>query len=144
MIDRIIYTQPDGSVAVIIPSGDIPTDEVMIKDVPATATNVRAATIADLPQDRLFRSAWDDSNPEDFVGINLVKAKIIAHDMRRIDRETKLTPLDNEERFIITAQTRRDAILIEKQVIIDANSITQANIDIASNEEELRIIINNW
>jgi len=103
----------------------------------------RIITTAELPQDRIFRGAWDDSNSEDFIGLNLVKAQAIAHEMRRADRETKMIPLDKEDGFASTSQSRKDAILIEKQVILDANAVMQIDIDLASNESMLRTALIN-
>ena len=141
MNERIVFTNPDGSVGVIIPTGEIPTNEVMAKDVPTGALNARLTDITALPADRLFRGAWDDSNPENFIGTDLVKAKEIAHELRRNDREAKMTPLDKEEGFVSTAQARKDAILVEKQTILDANAIVQISIDAALDEAELRTIL---
>jgi len=141
MNDRIIYTQPNGFVVVVTPSGEIPTADVMTKDVPVTATNIRIATIAELPQDRVFRSAWDDSNPEDFIGTDLVKAKLVAHDIRRADRETKLIPLDNEERFTSTSTQRKGDIVVEKTIILAANAQVQIDIDSSIDETALRTVL---
>ena len=143
MNERIVFTNADGSVGVLIPSGVTSIEEVMAKDVPAEATNARQITIAELPQDRLFRSAWDDSNPEDFIGTNFTKAKSIAHDIRRADRQSKLEPLDNEERFTSTSAARKDAIAIEKTTILNANAKTQIDIDATLDEAALRIILTN-
>ena len=102
----------------------------------------RQITIAELPQDRLFRSVWDDSNPEDFIGIDLTKAKQIAHGMRRVDREVKLIPLDREEGFVTTTATRKTEIISEKQSILDSNAAMQTDIDEALDEAALRTALN--
>lgn len=136
--ERIIFTNPDGSCGILIPSGEIPTAELIGKDVPVGATNARQITVAELPSDRLFRNAWDDSNPEDFIGLDLAKAQVIAHDMRRADRETKLTPLDKEEVFVTTTAERKAAIALEKTAILDANALVQVDIDNAVDEAALR------
>ena len=141
MKERIVYTNQDGSCCVVIPTGEVPIDEVMKKDIPIDATKVRQITIAELPQDRLFRNAWDDSNLEDFIGLNLDKAKVIAHDMRRGDRETQLTPLDREEGFVTTTETRKTEIITEKQTILDVNAAMQTDIDGVSDETALRAVM---
>ena len=138
---RIVFTNPNGSCGVIIPTGVISITDVIAKDVPAGATNIRQITVTELPQDRLFRSAWDDSNPEDFIGTSLVKAKLIAHVMRQEDREFKLLPLDNEERYTSTSNARKNEIVVEKNNILAANSILQTDIDSALNESELRSVL---
>jgi hypothetical protein len=137
MNDRIVFTKPDGSCGVITPTGEAPIDAVMIKDVPSDAINPRQITIAELPQDRLFRSAWDDSNPEDFIGLNLAKAKLMAHEWRREKRAEDFAPYDE----IIAKQIPgQDAVAAEnaRQAIRDADAVTQNNIDNAVDEAELR------
>lgn len=137
MNERIVFTNPDGSVGVLIPTGEIPVSEVMVKDVPAGATNVRQITTAELPQDRLFRNAWDDSNPENFIGTNLTKAKEIAHEMRRTKRTEQFAPLDIKA----TIPAEATAAEAARQVIRDADAQTQTNIDAAADETVLRSVI---
>ncbi len=189
MNERIVFTKPDGSCGVLIPTGEITIKEVIRIDVPrlvltdivlpdesiiAAGTLIKIAdfyheatiiqklsiedvsaiestnleqlpnrqiTVAELPADRLFRGAWDDSNPEDFIGTNLVKAQAIAHNMRRVDRETKMVPLDKESGFASTMQGRKDEILVEKQAILDANATVQTDIDAANDEAALRTVL---
>ena len=188
MNERIVYTNPDGSVSVLVPTGEVTIEEVARLDVPYFITTditfldgsvipvgivmkiadfyneaqrqklsaedietivgtsfkqlaYRQITIAELPQDRLFRAAWDDSNPEDFIGVDITKAKDIAHSLRRTDREVQLTPLDREENFVTTTETRKTEIIAEKQGILDANATMQTNIDGALDEAALRSVI---
>lgn len=139
--ERIVFTNPDGSCGIIIPTGEIPTSVLMTKDVPADATNIRQITIDELPADRLFRSAWDDSNPENFVGVNLTKARDICHNMRRDDRSKKLAPLDAEFTFVTTTTARKTAINAERNTILDSNAALQVDIDNASDEASLRAVL---
>lgn len=143
MNDRIVYTRADGGVSVITPSGDISTADVMAKDVPADAINPRQITVAELPQDRIFRGAWDDSNPENFIGTNLPKAKLIAHDMRRADRDEKMNPLDKEQLFASTSEGRKAEIAIEKTKILNDNEALQSQISGSTTENALRTKLKN-
>ena len=61
---RIIYPTSDG-VAILIPSGELPLEEVARKDVPA-GVPYKIIDTADVPSDRTFRAAWeaDISNPD--------------------------------------------------------------------------------
>lgn len=102
----------------------------------------RQITTAELPADRLFRNAWDDRNPENYIGLDLVKAKVIAHDIRRADRDVKMEPLDKETAFISTTPSRKAAIDIEKQAVLAANATVQVNIDAALDESALRAVLN--
>lgn len=94
MDKRIIFTNPDGSVGIIVPAPNCPLslDKIQAKDVPANASEVRQATVADLPVNRNYRNAWDDSNPGSSVGINVAKAGEIAHGRRRAARDKEFTP----------------------------------------------------
>lgn len=66
---RIIYATPEGGVAVIIPSGELPIEEVARKDVPA-GVPYKIVDTADVPSDRTFRGAWEaDIATPDGVGI---------------------------------------------------------------------------
>lgn len=64
---RILYPQENNLVAVVIPTGEIPVEEVARKDVPA-GTPYLIVEAADLPQDPTFRDAWeaDFSNPDGY------------------------------------------------------------------------------
>lgn len=55
---RIIYQTPEGGVAVIIPSGELPIEEVARKDVPA-GVQFKIIDTVDVPSDRTFRAAWE-------------------------------------------------------------------------------------
>ncbi len=148
MKDRIVFTNPDKSVGVLLPTNKLGlngimtnAEYVMNNDVPADATNVRLITTDELPSDRLFRSAWDDSNPENFIGTDLVKAQAIAHGMRRANREDKMKPLDKEGNFFSTTTGRKSAIKTSKQAIMDANATVQSDIDSATDEAGLRSVL---
>jgi len=66
---RIIYTNSDGGVSVIVPSPECLQDhtieEIAAKDVPAGVA-YKIVDVADIPSDRTFRAAWeaDMSNPD--------------------------------------------------------------------------------
>ena len=57
MNQRIIYPTDDGGVAIIIPSGELPIQEVAQKDVP-TGKPYQIVLADDIPSDRSFRNAW--------------------------------------------------------------------------------------
>lgn len=59
---RIIYPTDDGGVAVIIPVAEcgLTIEEIAAKDVPA-GKPFKIVDIADIPTDRMFRSAWEFS-----------------------------------------------------------------------------------
>ena len=57
MNQRIVYPTPDGGVAIIIPTGELPIEEVAKKDVPGVPYSIVDAS--KIPEDRTFRDAWE-------------------------------------------------------------------------------------
>lgn len=55
---RIIYPNPDGGISVIHPTGELPTEQVALKDVPHGLPFLIVEDDA-LPTDRTFRAAWE-------------------------------------------------------------------------------------
>jgi hypothetical protein len=88
---RIIYSNTDGTVAVIIPTGELSIEEVAAKDVPE---GVAYEIVEDdaIPADRFFRNAWVANSAA--VDVGLDKAKDIGHDIRRAQREAEFAPFD--------------------------------------------------
>ena len=58
MNPRIIYPTPDGGVAIIIPTGELPVEEVAKKDVPK-GVPYSIVDASEIPEDRTFRDAWE-------------------------------------------------------------------------------------
>jgi hypothetical protein len=60
MNSRIIYPTDDGGVAIIIPAPecDLSIEEIAAKDVP-TGKPYKIVDVADIPEDRTFRNAWE-------------------------------------------------------------------------------------
>ena len=58
---RIVYTQDDGTVAVIVPTPEaletMTIEQIAAKDVP-TGKEYHIVDVADIPTDRTFRDAW--------------------------------------------------------------------------------------
>lgn len=67
MTQRIIYPNPDGSISMVIPTGELPTTEVARKDVPAGVPYL-FVNETDLPTDFEFFDAWeaDFSSPDGY------------------------------------------------------------------------------
>lgn len=56
MAQVIIYTNSTGGVSVTVPTGELPIEEVLVKDCPAGAIIVDDST---LPQDTEYFNAWE-------------------------------------------------------------------------------------
>ena len=64
---KIIYQNQEGGVSVIIPTGELPIEDVCQKDVPA-GTPYLIVEDDVVPSDRSLRNAWeaDFSNPDGY------------------------------------------------------------------------------
>lgn len=89
---RIIYTNNEGGVSVIHPTGELSIEEVAAKDVPE---GVAYEIVEDdaIPSDRFFRAAWVLRN--NTLEIDLAKAKEIGQQRRRAARDAEFKPLDD-------------------------------------------------
>jgi hypothetical protein len=88
---RIIFQNESGGVSVIIPTGELPIEEVAAKDVPEGVSYEIVEDDA-IPADRFFRNAWVANGAA--VDVDLDKAKDIGHDIRRAQREAEFAPFD--------------------------------------------------
>jgi hypothetical protein len=65
MATKIIYPNPDGSISLVMPTGELPIEDVANKDIPA-GTPYLFVEDEDLPEDHSFFNAWeaDFGNPD--------------------------------------------------------------------------------
>jgi hypothetical protein len=131
---RIIYSNTDGTVAVIVPTGEISIEEVAAKDVPAGAT-FEIVSVDEVPSDRTFRDAWVMGDC--CIDHDLDKCKAIGHDKRRAARAEEFAPLDE---MIAKQIPGVDAIAAEeaRQVIRDKYAEVQDAIDVAETPDEIK------
>ena len=136
MDKRIIYTRPDGGLSVIIPSPDcgLTVEQLAAKDVPA-GLQFEVVDVADLPQSRTFRDAWERNGKA--VGVSLTKAREIAHSKRRNARAKELSPLDVEATIPAKAAQAEAA----RQAIRDKYDATQQQIDAAADVHTLLFVV---
>jgi hypothetical protein len=64
---KILYPNSEGGICVIIPTGELPIEDICQKDVPAGVPYLIVSE-DDIPSDRTFRGAWeaDFSNPDGY------------------------------------------------------------------------------
>jgi len=62
-MNRIIYKNPEGGIAVIVPTGELSVTETAKKDVP-TALPYKIVDVSEIPKSREFRDAWDIDEAE--------------------------------------------------------------------------------
>lgn len=134
---RIIYQNESGGVSVIIPNEELPIFEVASKDVPA-GTPYQIIDQSDLPNDRLFRSAWVVGSG--CVLEDLEKCKLIGHDIRRQKRAHEFAPLDD----VIAKQIPGNDLLeaeSKRQQVRNKYAAIQEAINQASSSVEIKIAL---
>ena len=134
---RIIWTNPDGSVSVLIPAPGVP-EHVWRKDIPQGVTPVETDT-DHLPRDRMFRSAWK-AEGNGCVECP-VKAKDVAHEIRRNKRAEEFAPYDEIVAKRIPGQEAQAEAA--RQRIRDKYAQLQTQIDAAQGVEDLRQLLRN-
>ncbi len=92
MTQKIIYATPEGGVAVVHPTGEVPINELVSKVVPAGA-KYEIVSEADIPSDRFFRNAWVMGDC--CIEHDLDKCKALGHDIRRQQRAEEFKPFDD-------------------------------------------------
>lgn len=133
---RIIYSTPDGGVAVVIPTGELPIDQVLAKDVPNGVTGLIVDATA-IPSDRSFRNAWKRNGRK--VETDMVKARDIHRDRIRAARGSRLTALDVElQRELENPMPNTAAIVDQKRALRDAPA--DPKIDTAKTPEDLKTL----
>lgn len=60
MNQRIIYPNDNGSVSIVIPTGEASIEEVIAKSVPE-GKPYKIVDVSEIPSDRTFRNAWEYS-----------------------------------------------------------------------------------
>ena len=131
---KIIYTNNEGGVSVIHPTGELSIEEVAAKDVPE---GVAYEIVEDdaIPSDRTFRNAWVMGDC--CVEHDLDKCKALGHDMRRAKRAEEFAPHDE----VIAKQIPgADATAAEeaRQEIRDKYAQVQEQIDAAATPDEIK------
>lgn len=94
---RVIYVNDQGNLSVIIPTEELSIEECAKKDVPAGVA-YKIVDVANVPDDRTFRAAWEaDISEPDGYGIG-PQAWFIEQYKKEIERIKNLPlPTKNEE-----------------------------------------------
>lgn len=127
----IIHQNELGGVTLTWPTGELPIEQVLIKDCPPGAIIVDNEI---LPQNHDFFDAWEmDGNG---VKINLQKAKEITKNRIRIERAPLLSQQDVAFQRALEANIDFAPIVLEKQRLRDLTKL----VDLATTLDELRQI----
>jgi hypothetical protein len=115
----ITYPQPNGQVAIVIPTGDV---NDAIKDVPE---GVEYKIVDSLDIDNDYFNAYE-FDAETGVKVNIEKAKAIHLDKFRAARAPKLAKLDVEYMKAVEAndEAKKSAVAADKQALRDVTLTT--------------------
>ena len=117
MNNVIIFTDSDSNLAICVPSGALPIEEVQTKDIPAGVQSYIVSMDA-LPQaDFDFRNAWEQVNGN--VTVNINKAREITKARLRISRQPLLEAQDVAFQRALESHANTSAIVAEKQRLRD-------------------------
>lgn len=132
----IVYENSDGSLVIVSPVASL--EEVLARDVPTTAQNVRIVDRNKLPADRTFRSAWIAVGSS--VAVDMPKARVIQMNNLRKVREEKFKELDRDWIKYMGQKNQRMADEIEdkRQKLRDIPQTV--NLEAATTPEELKAI----
>jgi len=113
----ITYPQPNGQVAVIIPTGDVYS---AVKDVPK---NIPYKIVSSLNIDNDYFNAYE-YDETDGANVNLEKAKAIHKDKWRVARAPKLAKLDIDFMKAVEAgdAQKQSEIATQKQALRDVTN----------------------
>lgn len=137
---RIVYENENGVASIVIPSPEFKgTMEELASKVVPQGVDYEIVNTSDIPTDRTFRNAWkhDKTTAPEKIAVDMVKAKDIAHERRRADRDELFKPLDVQATIPSQATQAETA----RQAIRDADAQKQIDIDNASTPDELKVIM---
>lgn len=129
-MSKIIYTNSDGTVAIIHPIGDM---NDAIKAVPS-GLSYEIVEDSAIPSDRSFRNAWKQNSKT--IETDMTKAKEIHKNNIRNARTPKLAELDVEFQKALETSSSTTEIVAKKQALRDAPA--DSGITSATSESELK------
>ncbi len=131
-MSKIIFTNSDGGVSVVHPTGEVPIDELPAR---LGLTDYEIVDDDVIPTDRTFRNAWVKSGAT--VAEDLPKCKELAHERRRAAREEEFKPHDELiSKQIPGADT--DAAEASRAAIRTKYATMQTEIDAATTTAEIK------
>ena len=129
-MSKIIYTNSDGTVAIIHPTGDV---NDAIKAVPS-GLSYEIVEDSAIPSDRSFRNAWKQNSKT--IETDMTKAREIHKTNIRNARIPKLAELDIEFQQALETSVSTTDIVSKKQALRDAPA--DSAIEAATDEAELK------
>ena len=132
MTQVIIYTNENGNVTTCFPTGEVPIEQVLEKDVPKNV-DAKIVNYEDLPYEHdCFFNAWELVNGN--VIVNLQKAKEITKTRLREQRKPLLEVQDVAFQRALETNQDTSEIVKEKQRLRDITKLA----DQATSLDELK------
>ena len=139
MNKRIIYKNAEGGISIVFPNNNsgLSIEAIAAKDIP-TGVAYDIVDVSIVPSNRIFRNAWDINSSK--VVTDVVKAKVIAHDIRRTKRDEEFAPHDE---VIMKQIPGKDLVAAEaaRAVIRTKYDNIQIAVDAAITEYELKVAL---
>ncbi len=120
---RILYRNPDGSVAVLIPAPDcgLTIEEIARKDLPQDVHVYHLVEDTDIPSDRTFRNAW--TLQDGLLGHDMTKCMDLTKARLRAARRPLLEAQDVLFQRALETGADTTAIVAEKQRLRDVTKL---------------------
>lgn len=133
---RIIYTNDEGGVSIIVPASEcgLTIEQIAEKDVPAGKA-YKIVDVSEIPSDRTYRNAWVDN---DGVKVDMPKAVEIQKEKLRAERAPLLEALDQEFMKALEKGADTTAIVAEKERLRDITKLKA--LSDATTPEELKAV----
>jgi hypothetical protein len=112
----VIAYQTNDGLAITIPTGELPIEQVLAKDCP-----VGAVIVDSIPAERDFRNAWQLSGTE--ITVNFAKAQEITKDRLRAERTPLLAAQDVAFQRALESGADTSAIVAEKNRLRDVTGL---------------------
>lgn len=129
--EMIAYNTENG-VSIVVPTGLIPIEDVIAKDVPRETPYI---IVHNSPTDRIFRDCWIISGSNIIEDLELSRAK--ANGMRRVARDNEFMQWDR----LATVPSQMGAAEVAREEIRQRYDIMQLIIDGCDTVDELKTAI---
>lgn len=137
---KSIVFQNSKCLSICTPSGELPIEEVVKRDIPQNVPYMIVENDA-YPVDDLFYNAWEADFSQKTITENFEKSKVIAHQVRQSMREEEFAPYD----AIIAKQIPGQVEQAEaaRVVVREKYEALQTAIDEAQTVDDLRALLLN-
>lgn len=132
----IIFDNGKGGVSVIIPAPNcgLTIEEIAAKDAPA-GSSPEIVSVDNIPTDRTFREAWQ--REKGAVVEHVEKSRVIAHEMRRLERSEEFKPFDAQATIPFMAEKAEEG----RAKIRQKYDEIQKEMDATPNVGGLRVLV---